>query len=153
MMTMMRALSLSLWPSDWSFSLASLSEGWTFLKMDYKSPMLKSTFSYRFGAEGFSFSFTHTLVCVPPPSNSQPLYGGSRLIRHLNWWVTKKKVWEPPVIDYWALSVVTTDSPVSVAVSTPLCYYTCKILNWASLLKQENNPAVTGSVNFYVDFN
>lgn len=29
--------------------------------------MLKSTFSYRFGAEGFSFSFTHTLVCVPPP--------------------------------------------------------------------------------------
>jgi hypothetical protein len=29
----------------------------------------------------------------------------------------------------------------------------CRTLIWASLLQQENNPAATGNVNYYVDYN
>jgi hypothetical protein len=31
--------------------------------------------------------------------------------------------------------------------------YRCRILIWASLIQQENNPAATGYVNYYVDYN
>ena len=31
--------------------------------------------------------------------------------------------------------------------------YRCRILIWANLLQQDNNPAATGNVNYHVDFN
>ena len=33
-----------------------------------------------------------------------------------------------------------------------LSYARPRILMWASLLQQENNPAVTGNVTYYVDY-